>query len=292
LAVGSGLGATARRNLRTIHSIDIVLHQAGLGSVPRSIADPLATHATNVTGALNLLVAARDAGVRRFVYAASSSTYGDSRKLPKHENAIGEALSPYAVSKHTDELYAKVFGRCYGMETIGLRYFNVFGPRQDPAGAYAAVIPRWIGETLARKGNVIYGDGRTSRDFCYVENVVQANLLAGTTKNLAALNEVYNVACGEATSLKHLHSMISEAFRKVGSGPWAVGSKRDRARQAACRSPLKILPPRFLSERQGDVRHSLASIAKARRLLGFQPTIKIQEGIGITVKAYLGGHRR
>jgi len=296
-AVGFCRPASGVRPRRTNNSlskskVEIVLHQAGLGSVPRSIADPLGTHATNVTGALNLLVAARDAGVRRFVYAASSSTYGDSRKLPKHETEIGEALSPYAVSKHADELYAKVFGRCYGLETIGLRYFNVFGPRQDPAGAYAAVIPRWIGETLARKGNVIYGDGRTSRDFCYVENVVQANLLAGTTKNRAALNQVYNVACGEATSLKHLHSMISEAFRKVGSGPWAVGSKRDRARQAACRSPLKIPPPRFLSERQGDVRHSLASIAKARRLLGFRPAIKIQEGIGITVKAYLGGHRR
>jgi len=233
-------------------------------------------------------VAARDAGVRRFVFAASSSTYGDSRKLPKYENAIGEALSPYAVSKHADELYAKVFGRCYGMETFGLRYFNVFGPRQDPAGAYAAVVPRWIGEIMERKRNVIYGNGRTSRDFCFVENVVQANLLAATTKNRSALKEVYNIACGEATSLKNLHSMISEAFRKVGRGPWAVGSKRDRARQTAHRSPLKIAPPRFLSERQGDVRHSLASIAKARRLLGFQPTIKIREGIGVTVKQYVG----
>jgi len=228
-----------------------------------------------------MLVAARNTGVKRFIYAASSSTYGDSRKLPKYENEIGEALSPYAVSKHADELYAKVFGRCYDMETIGLRYFNVFGPRQDPAGAYAAVIPRWIGEIVERKKNVIYGDGRTSRDFCFVENVVQANLLAGVTKNRAALNQVYNVACGEATSLKNLHSIISEAFRKVGS-------KRDRARQTACRSPLKIPPPRFLSERQGDVRHSLASIGKARRLLGFQPTIKIREGIGVTVEEFVG----
>jgi len=268
--------------------VEIVLHQAGLGSVPRSIADPLATHATNVTGMLKLLVAARDAGVRRFVYAASSSTYGDSRKLPKHETEIGEALSPYAVSKHADELYAKVFGRCYGLETIGLRYFNVFGPRQDPQGAYAAVIPRWIGEIMEHKRNVIYGDGRTSRDFCYVENVVQANLLAGTTKNRSALNQVYNVACGEATSLKHLHSMVSKAFQFVGSEQWAAGGKQNRTRQTAHRSPLKILPPRFLSERQGDVRHSLASIGKARRLLGFQPTIKIQEGIGVTVEEFLG----
>jgi len=292
-AVGFCRPASGVRPRRTNNSlskskVEIVLHQAGLGSVPRSIADPLATHATNVTGTLNLLVAARDVGVRRFVYAASSSTYGDSRKLPKHETEIGEALSPYAVSKHADELYAKVFGRCYGMETIGLRYFNVFGPRQDPAGAYAAVIPRWIGEIVERKRNVIYGDGRTSRDFCFVENVVQANLLAAITKNRSALKEVYNIACGEATSLKNLHSMISEAFRKVGRGPWAAGGKRNRTRQTAHRSPLKIAPPRFLSERQGDVRHSLASIAKARRLLGFQPTIKIREGIGVTVKQYVG----
>lgn len=291
-AVGSRPPAFGVRPQREINSlskskVEIVLHQAGLGSVPRSIADPLATHATNVTGMLNLLVAARDAGVRRFVYAASSSTYGDSRKLPKYENAIGEALSPYAVSKHADELYAKVFGRCYGIETIGLRYFNVFGPRQDPAGAYAAVIPRWIGEIVERKRNVIYGDGRTSRDFCFVENVVQANILAGVTKNRAALNQVYNVACGEATSLKHLHSMVSKAFQLLGSEQWAAGGKQNRTRQTAHRSPLKILPPRFLSERQGDIRHSLASIGKARRLLGFRPAIKIQKGIGITVKKFV-----
>jgi UDP-N-acetylglucosamine 4-epimerase len=284
----SGVCPRRKKNGLSKSKVEIVLHQAGLGSVPRSIADPLATHATNVTGTLNMLVAARNTGVKRFIYAASSSTYGDSRKLPKYENEIGEALSPYAVSKHADELYAKVFGRCYGMETIGLRYFNVFGPRQDPAGAYAAVIPRWIGEIVERKRNVIYGDGRTSRDFCFVENVVQANFLAGVTKNRAASNQVYNIACGEATSLKHLHSMISKAFRKVGSGQWAVGSKRDRARQTAHRSPLKVAPPRFLSERQGDVRHSLASIGKARRLLGFQPTIKIREGIGVTVEEFIG----
>jgi len=287
----SGVRPQSKKNSLSKSKVEIVLHQAGLGSVPRSIADPLATHATNVTGTLNMLVAARNTGVKRFIYAASSSTYGDSRKLPKYENEIGEALSPYAVSKHADELYAKVFGRCYGMETIGLRYFNVFGPRQDPAGAYAAVIPRWIGEIVERKRNVIYGDGRTSRDFCFVENVVQANLLAGVTKNRAALNQVYNVACGEATSLKHLHSMVSKAFQFVGSEQWAAGGKQNRARQAACRSPLKIPPPRFLSERQGDVRHSLASIGKARRLLGFQPAIKIREGINITVKKFVGSYR-
>jgi len=287
-AVSSGLGTTARRSLRAAHSIDIILHQAGLGSVPRSINDPLSTHATNVTGTVNLLVAAKNTGVRRFVYAASSSTYGDRAGLPKREGEIGRALSPYAVSKHANELYAGVFGRCYGLETFGLRYFNVFGPRQDPQGAYAAVIPRWIGEVLKGQANVIYGDGRTSRDFCYVENVVQANLLAGTTKNRTALNEVYNVACGEATSLKGLHAMIREAFQFVGSGQWAMGRKRNRTRQTAHRSPLKIAPPRFLAERQGDVRHSLASIAKAKRLLGFRPAVKIREGIRRTVEEFVG----
>ena len=285
----SALRPQKPQQARSKSKVDIILHQAGLGSVPRSISDPLATHAANVTGTINMLVAARDVGLRRFVYAASSSSYGDSRRLPKLEGEIGEALSPYAVSKHADELYAKVFGRCYGMETIGLRYFNVFGPRQDPAGAYAAVIPRWIGETLAKKGNVIYGDGRTSRDFCYVDNVVQANLLAGVTSKRSALNEVYNVACGEATTLKSLHSMISEAFRKAGSGQWAVGGNHNRTRKTIHRAPFKIFPPRFLSERQGDVRHSLASIAKARRLLGFRPTWEIGDGIEETVRAFLEG---
>lgn len=282
----SALRPQKPKKARSKPKVDIILHQAGLGSVPRSIADPLATHATNVTGTLNMLVAARKAGVKRFVYAASSSTYGDSLHLPKKEEIIGKALSPYAVSKHADELYAKVFGRCYGMETIGLRYFNVFGPRQDPKGAYAAVIPRWIGETHAKKRNVIYGDGQTSRDFCYVDNVVQANLQAGVTPKRSALNEVYNVACGESTSLKNLHSMISEAFQLVGSGQWTVGGKHYRARQTAHRLPFKILSPRFLPERQGDVRHSLASIAKARRLLGFRPSVKIRWGILKTVESY------
>jgi len=281
-----------KKQAHTKSSVDIILHQAGLGSVPRSIANPLSTHTTNVTGSLNLLVAARSAGVKRFVYAASSSTYGDSRDLPKREEKIGEALSPYAVSKHADELYAKVFGRCYGLETIGLRYFNVFGPRQDPQGAYAAVIPRWIGETLAGKRNVIYGDGKTSRDFCHVENVVQANLLAATVRKPDALSEVYNVACGEATSLKDLHSSISSAFRKirlsvrlaVGHGHKILGY---RLPPTAYRLPRKIPPPRFLQERQGDVRHSLASIAKARRLLGFRPIDLIGEGLRKTVYWYL-----
>lgn len=280
------------KKVRAKSPIDIILHQAGLGSVPRSIDDPLRTHATNVTGTLNLLVAARNAGVKRFVYAASSSTYGDSRDLPKREEKIGEALSPYAVSKHADELYARVFGRCYGLETIGLRYFNVFGPRQDPKGAYAAVIPRWIGEILAGRRNVIYGDGKTSRDFCHVDNVVQANLLAATVREADAFNTVYNVACGEATSLKDLHSSISFAFRKfwlserltVSRGQKAAGY---RLPPTAHRLPKKISPPRFLPERQGDVRHSLACIAKARRLLGYRPIVKISKGLDLTVQSFM-----
>jgi len=284
------------KKVRAKSPIDIILHQAGLGSVPRSIEDPLRTHATNVTGTLNLLVAARSAGVKRFVYAASSSTYGDSRGLPKREEKIGEALSPYAVSKHADELYAKVFGRCYGMETIGLRYFNVFGPRQDPLGAYAAVIPRWVGETLAGQRNVIYGDGKTSRDFCHVDNVVQANLLAATVRKPDALNQVYNVACGEATSLKDLHSSMSSAFRKTRLSMRLVVSNGHKV--SAYRLPLtahrllkKISPPRFLPERQGDVRHSLASIAKARRLIGYRPIVKISRGLDLTVQAFMEGNQ-
>jgi len=251
--------------------VEIILHQAGLGSVPRSIADPLSTHATNVTGTVHLLLAAREAGVRRFVYAASSSTYGDSKGLPKKEENIGRALSPYAVSKHADELYAGVFGRCYGFETFGLRYFNVFGPRQDPQGAYAAVIPRWIGEILKGQANVIYGDGRTSRDFCYVDNVVQANLLAATCQNGRAFNEVYNVACGQATTLRELHAGIRRSFGRA-------------------RPELKTSAPRHRPFRDGDVRHSLASIAKAKRLLGFRPTDLIREGLQKTVNWFASCH--
>jgi UDP-N-acetylglucosamine 4-epimerase len=264
----SSLHSKKPKKVREKSPIDIILHQAGLGSVPRSIANPLATHAVNVTGTLNLLVAARHAGVKRFVYAASSSAYGDSPVLPKREEKIGEALSPYAVSKYTDELYAKVFGRCYDLETVGLRYFNVFGPRQDPAGAYAAVIPRWIGEAMAGQRNEVHGDGKTSRDFCYVGNVVQANLLAAVARNPEALNQVYNVACGQATTLRDLHAKIKLSFDKSGL-------------------PFKSSKPRYLSFRKGDVRHSLASIAKAHRLLGYKPMILIEEGIRKTVSWYL-----
>jgi UDP-N-acetylglucosamine 4-epimerase len=209
--------------------MDWVLHQAALGSVPRSIADPLVTHRANATGFLNMLVGARDAGVRRFVYAASSSTYGDSPTLPKVEDVIGNPLSPYAVTKYLNELYAQVFGRCYGLSTIGLRYFNVFGPRQDPNGAYAAVIPRWIAAMLDGVECTINGDGETSRDFCFVANAVQANLRAALVEDPEAIGRVYNVAVGERTDLNQLHAGLAEALQ-------------------ARRPGLVVMPPRRASE--------------------------------------------
>ncbi len=245
---------------RACAGADVVLHQAALGSVPRSIDDPLATHAANLTGFVNMLVAARDAGVARFVYAASSATYGDHPGLPKVEEAIGEPLSPYAVTKHANELYARVFARCYGMETIGLRYFNVFGTRQDPQGAYAAVIPRWIRALLRGDTVEIYGDGETSRDFCYVANAVQANLAAALACTRDSLNQVYNVAVGEQTTLNELFAML-------------------RALVAAERPQAAASEPRYADFRPGDVRHSRADIRKARRLLGFEPTLGLRQGL-------------
>jgi len=240
--------------------IDIVLHQAALGSVPRSIEDPLRTHAANATGFLNMLVAARDAGVRRFVYAASSSTYGDHEALPKVEDAIGAPLSPYAVTKYVNELYAQVFARCYGTQAIGLRYFNVFGPRQDPAGAYAAVIPRFVAAMLSQTPVTIYGDGETSRDFCYIGNVVAANLLAATIRDARAVSQVYNVAVGERTSLNELHSALRDL----------IGVRHPELRfPAPCYEPF----------RAGDVRHSEADISKARRLLGYRPGVDVRSGL-------------
>lgn len=248
--------------------VSIVLHQAALGSVPRSIKDPLATHRSNATGFVNLLAAACEANVRRFVYAASSSTYGDSATLPKVEDRIGRPLSPYAVTKYLNELYAEVFSRCYGIETIGLRYFNVFGPRQDPNGAYAAVIPRWVAEMLSNKRSVINGDGETSRDFCFVANAVQANLRAALTDNPEAVNQVYNVAVGERTTLNQLHELIAGALGGV-------------------RSDLRIRPPEYADFRPGDVRHSLADIGKARRLLGYAPTHTVQQGLREAIGWYV-----
>lgn len=238
---------------RACKRVDVVLHQAALGSVPRSIEQPLATHAANATGFLNVLVAARDAGVKRFVYAASSSTYGDHPGLPKVEDEIGLPLSPYAVTKYVDELYAQVFDRCYGFATVGLRYFNVFGPRQDPQGAYAAVIPRWAAAMLAGAPVTINGDGETTRDFCYVANVVQANILAATSTMQGATGQVYNVAVGGRISLNDLFATLRESLTE--------------------RHPeLRIASPVHGDFRPGDVRHSQADISKARRLLGYSPT--------------------
>ena len=254
---------------RACLDVDVVLHEAALGSVPRSIADPLLTHAANATGFLNMLVAARDGGVSRFVYAASSSTYGDHPGLPKVEEQIGRPLSPYAVTKLLDELYADVFGRCYGLATIGLRYFNVFGARQDPNGAYAAVIPRWVDAMLDGRVVSIHGDGSTTRDFCHVANVVQANLLAALTTKAEACNEVYNVAVGGRTSLSELLATLRELLLERHPG-------------------LAIAPAVHEEFRAGDVRHSQADIAKAQRLLEFAPTYDVRAGLREALPWYEG----
>ncbi len=259
-------------DLVTCHSVckdvDYVLHQAALGSVPRSLEDPLSTHAANNTGFLNILVAARDAKVRRFVYAASSSTYGDHPGLPKVEDVIGKPLSPYAVTKLVNELYADVFGRCYGMESIGLRYFNIFGRRQDPDGAYAAVVPKWVASMIHNQPVYINGDGETSRDFCYIDNVIQANLLAATSQHADAANQVYNVAVGDRTTLNQLF----EAIRALLTPKY---------------SHLADFKPTYRDFRAGDVRHSLADIAKARTRLGYEPTHRIGEGLAEAMDWYV-----
>jgi UDP-N-acetylglucosamine 4-epimerase len=240
--------------------VDYVLHQAALGSVPRSLEDPLATNAANIDGFLNMLVAARDARVGRFVYAASSSTYGDHPGLPKVEDTIGKPLSPYAVTKLVNEQYAEVFARAYGFKTIGLRYFNIFGAHQDPNGAYAAVVPKWTAAMIDHEPVWINGDGETSRDFCYIANAVQANLLAATAEHPDAVNQVYNVAVGERTTLNELFEAIRSAL--------------------APRFPhLSDFKPSYRDFRAGDVRHSLADISKARTLLGYAPSHRIGEGL-------------
>lgn len=241
-------------------TVDYVLHQAALGSVPRSINDPIASNRTNVDGFLNMLVAARDSNVKRFVYAASSSTYGDHPGLPKVEDVIGKPLSPYAVTKYVNELYANVFGKNYGLNTIGLRYFNVFGPRQDPEGAYAAVIPRWFAALIAGEPVYINGDGKTSRDFCYVANAVQANLLAATALDSDAINQVYNIAVGDRTELVELFAAIRDLLSEVY--PEATSAK-----------------PIFREFRAGDIHHSLADVHKAQHLLGYLPTHRLREGL-------------
>ena len=253
---------------RACRGVDLVLHQAALGSVPRSIADPIATNAANVDGFLNMLVAARDEGVERFVYAASSSTYGDEPTLPKVEDRIGRPLSPYAVSKYVNELYAGVFQRTYGIETIGLRYFNVFGPRQDPEGAYAAVIPRWIAALLAGIPCEINGDGESSRDFTYVENVLQANLLAATAEGAAVTDQVYNVAVGERTTLSQLFNLSRDTLVRLRP---EVGGAR----------------PVYDEFRQGDVRHSQADISRIQRSLGYAPTHSVAAGLEESLPWYV-----
>lgn len=259
------------RNLDSCHNavsgVDYVLHQAALGSVPRSIADPITTNAANITGFLNMLVASRDANVKRFVYAASSSTYGDHPGLPKVEDQIGKPLSPYAVTKYVNELYADVFARTYGTESIGLRYFNVFGRRQDPDGAYAAVIPKWIASMIKGEPVYINGDGETSRDFCYIENVVQANLLAATIQNPEAVNQVYNVAVGGRTTLNQLIEAM-------------------RIQLMSCCPHLTDFKPIYRDFREGDVRHSQADIGKAVRLLGYGPSHTIVQGLDEALEWY------
>ena len=246
--------------------VDYVLHQAALGSVPRSIADPITTNATNITGFLNMLTAARDAKVSSFTYAASSSTYGDHPALPKVEENIGNPLSPYAVTKYVNELYADVFARTYAFKTIGLRYFNVFGKRQDPNGAYAAVIPKWTAAMIAGDEVFINGDGETSRDFCFIENTVQANILAATA-NDEAKNQVYNVAVGDRTTLNDLFNALQTALNENG----VTYNKK----------------PVYREFRAGDVRHSQASIAKIEQFLDYEPEFNINQGINIAMPWYI-----
>lgn len=248
--------------------VDIVLHQAALGSVPRSIEDPLGAHESNVTGFFNLLLAAHGAGVARVVYASSSAIYGDDAALPKLESRIGRPLSPYAATKYVDEIYADLFVRCYGLESVGLRYFNVFGQRQDPDGAYAAVIPKWIASMLRNEPVFINGDGEITRDFCYIDNAVQANLLAATVRTPAAVNEIYNVALNESTSLNQLFAMIRALLEQ--------------------RYPrLRGVTPVRREFRPGDVRRSRADITKATRLLGYQPVWRVAEGLERAIDWYI-----
>ena len=247
---------------------EIVLHQAALGSVPRSLQDPFSTYSVNADGFFNMILAARDGGVQSFVYASSSSIYGDEPNLPKREDRIGNPLSPYALTKLHDEQMARIFSRCYGFRSIGLRYFNVFGPRQDPNGPYAAAIPRWF-EALAKgRQPLIYGDGETSRDFCYVANVVQANLLAATAPSEDAWNRAYNVACGSRTTLNELVALIREEVSKENPG-------------------AETIEPKYEDFRKGDIRHSLADISQGQNLLGYQPQFFVRDGLKHAAEWYL-----
>ena len=252
---------------RACANVDYVLHQAALGSVPRSLADPITTNSANITGFLNMLVAARDAQVKSFTYAASSSTYGDHPALPKVEHTIGKPLSPYAVTKYVNELYADVFAKCYGFQTIGLRYFNVFGRRQDPDGAYAAVIPKWTASLIKGEPVYINGDGETSRDFTFVANAMQANLLAATASP-EARNNVYNVAVGDRTTLNTLFGLLRDNLATHGVSPG--------------------VQPVYRDFRAGDVRHSQADVSKARSLLGYAPSHRLADGVAEAMPWYVG----
>ena len=254
---------------KAVNGVDYVLHQAALGSVPRSIVDPITSNDVNISGFLNMLVASRDAGVKRFVYAASSSTYGDSENLPKVENIIGKPLSPYAITKYVNELYAEIFSKTYGLETIGLRYFNVFGRKQDPNGAYAAVIPKFVLQLLKGESPVINGDGNYSRDFTYIDNVIQMNELAMETQNPEAINTVYNTAFGDRTTLNDLVFYLKEYL-----------SEFDKS--------IKDIQVIHGPNRIGDIPHSLASIEKAKRLLNYNPKFSFNEGLKEAVKWYWG----
>lgn len=250
-----------------VTGVDYILHEAALGSVPRSINDPITTHDVNASGFLNMLVAARDAKVKRFVYAASSSTYGDSEVLPKVEDKIGKPLSPYAITKYSNELYAEIFSKTYGLESIGLRYFNVFGRKQDPNGSYAAVIPKFVIQLMNHESPIINGNGSYSRDFTYIDNVIQMNMLAITTQNPAAINTVYNTAFGESTTLDELVAHLKEFL-------------------AVYDPKIADIPIIYGSNRAGDIPHSLASIDKAKKMLGFQPKFSIKDGLKEAVKWY------
>ena len=248
--------------------VDYVLHHAALGSVPRSIDDPIETNSSNIDGFVNLLVAAKDLGLKRFVYASSSAVYGDDPEIPKVEEKVGTPLSPYAVTKYANELYADVFARIYDLEVVGLRYFNVFGKRQDPNGAYAAVIPKWIDAFLRNERPMIHGDGETSRDFCYIDNVIQANLLAATTDNFGAINKVYNIAYGNCITLNELFHTIKNILTFF-------------------KPEIDWIEPVYGPFRKGDVQHSLADISAARKLLSYNPRFDISEGLKESVVWYL-----
>ena len=253
---------------KACEGVDYVLHQAALGSVPRSVDDPIQTNQSNVDGFLNMLIAARDARVKRFVYASSSSVYGDLPDLPAREDKVGQPLSPYSVTKSVNELYADVFSKLYGLVSMGLRYFNVFGKRQDPEGAYAAVIPKWIGLMLNGEIPTIDGDGETTRDFCYIENVIQANLLSALTDNGGAMNKVYNIAFGKQTSLNQLYGLIRGEVSKY-------------------KPEVMKGEPVYGPFRMGDIRHSLADISKAKNLLGYQPEYDVAQGMAHSIAWYV-----